>query len=113
MQKIMGHLQEMNLPDGNGGTETRTAIRWPAEVHQKTIERITRGVYFHHTKRILGQRVKVDVCGLLADPRQLAHESVSTSSNLSASLLNSAISTMAFRIERYGRPSFIAHRATV
>lgn len=32
---------------------------WDSDVHDKTIERLIRGLYFHHYQEVLGQRVRV------------------------------------------------------
>ena len=38
-----------------------TAIRWEGKVHDRTIEKMIRGLYFHHFGEILGNRVKIKV----------------------------------------------------
>ena len=40
---------------------TRMAVRWDSNVHDRTIERIIRGLYFHHFGEILGNRVTIRV----------------------------------------------------
>lgn len=42
----------------------RTVFLWPANVHNKVIERVARGLYYHHYGEILGDRVVCEVAWL-------------------------------------------------
>lgn len=41
--------------------DTRMAFRWDSEAHNRTIERMIRGLYFHHFGEILEDRVTINV----------------------------------------------------
>lgn len=53
-------------PDGSQGVE----IHWPVEDYTKVLERIVRGLFFHHYNEALGARAACDVQMLNALPEQ-------------------------------------------
>jgi hypothetical protein len=59
MKQVTSGLSEVPFTMPDGTISTRTGFHWPERVHRVTIDRIARGLYFHHTRQILGSRVEV------------------------------------------------------
>ena len=60
-------MQTVDLRTADGQfVGKRTAFLWPANIYESVVERIARGLYYHHFREILGGRVKCNVGFLYA-----------------------------------------------
>lgn len=61
-EKLLATMKPVYLRSPGGViTERRIGSLWDSEAHDKIIERMIRGLYFHHFSEILGDRVKCKV----------------------------------------------------
>jgi hypothetical protein len=66
-------VREVAVVDSFGRPASRLAFEAPVDAYQAVFERITRGLYFHHTHRILDPSTPIKVTlltGLTADSIQ-------------------------------------------
>jgi len=59
--KLSSTLQEIQIVDENGASTTRLAFLVPVGLYQCVFERVTRGLYFHHTGEILPPETPVKI----------------------------------------------------
>jgi hypothetical protein len=72
-RKLLGEAKEIELSTPSGEYAGKAhALNWDSEAHTKVIERITRGLYFHEYREILGNNAKVDVMWFEKPPDQIA-----------------------------------------
>ena len=61
LNTIREQSTELISTDENGNIVTQTGVLWNSKAHDAVVERITRGLYFHHTGKCVpkGSKVKV------------------------------------------------------
>lgn len=65
---VIATAREIRLTDARGECVSRLAVEVPAQTYQTVFERTTRGLYFHHTGKILPPSVSVEVAPLEGVP---------------------------------------------
>lgn len=58
--KIFENMSPIFFASNNKSVEKMYSMKWDSNVHDKTIEKITRGLYYHEFKKILGDEVKIE-----------------------------------------------------
>ena len=58
---IFSNLKSLFLASENGVAEKMYGMLWDSDVHDSVIEKIARGLFFHHYKTIIGNNANVDV----------------------------------------------------
>ena len=54
-REISENSEIVRVVCADGSSQERRIIRWPVSRHEPVVERIARGLYFHHTRAILGR----------------------------------------------------------
>ncbi len=66
--QVTGSAREVLVTDAQGRMTTRIGVVAPARVYESVFSRITRGLYFFHTGRILNPSVPIQVAPLTSPP---------------------------------------------
>lgn len=78
---VKSTMREETVQDVEGNSVVREAFRIPESVYQSVFERTTRGLYFHHTGRILPATTRVQVTPLSRLPEEFGADAKSMSQN--------------------------------
>jgi hypothetical protein len=71
LAKILEESKDIQVKGVNGNPETHMQILWNSEVHDAVIERIIRGLYFHHTGSIVPKDTALKVQWLKHVPEEI------------------------------------------
>lgn len=63
-QSFLRTVREVAVVDSFGASTTRLVFEVPVNAYQAVFERVTRGLYFHHTGRILDQNTPIKITPL-------------------------------------------------
>jgi hypothetical protein len=66
--KLMRSMQEVEVKTEDGTKTKRLAFSIPADLYQRVFERVTRGLYFLHIKKVLPQTIPVEIFPLHSEP---------------------------------------------
>jgi hypothetical protein len=58
---LFSNMKRFFLASDSGNIEKVFGMLWDSEVHDSVIEKITRGLFYHHYKTIIGPNVKIRV----------------------------------------------------
>ncbi len=72
--KLQEECRELGLVDPEGNVEMVRVVNWDPEAHDQVIERIVRGLYFHHSGRPIPSDHEVKVQFLRDVPQQIQNE---------------------------------------
>lgn len=65
---VLGTAREMKVFSKDKGAVERIAVEVPASLYDTVFSRTVRGLYFHHTARILGPNCQTQVSPLISQP---------------------------------------------
>lgn len=71
LKKVLAESKEINIVNKNGEIETRTGVLWDSEAHDAVIERIIRGLYYHHVGRPIPKDTELKVQWLRYVPKEI------------------------------------------
>jgi hypothetical protein len=65
-QRLVSEMKRVWLTTSSGVIHDQAVCgRWDSDAHDRTIERMVRGLYFHHYSQVLGNRVAIKTHWLL------------------------------------------------
>lgn len=74
LKKINEESSELVILGPNGRLETRTGVLWDSEAHDKVIERIIKGLFFHHTGNPIPESTVIKVQWLRKVPKEIEEQ---------------------------------------
>jgi len=81
---LQEECRELVVVDSEGNAEIHTVAQWDSEAHDKVIERIIRGLYFHHSGNPVPADQEVRVQFLREIPTQFTDNSYFTNGSVGA-----------------------------
>jgi len=74
-RRLQDECRELGLVDLQGNIEVVNVAQWDSDAHDRVIERVIRGLYFHHTGRPVPHNHEVKVQFLRSIPQQIQEDS--------------------------------------